>query len=217
MLRQRRERYPKVREPREVIWNLFLALVPVALGFLVAGLVRQDRERGKGISWPVAGPLLVIWLLFLPNTCYLLTEWRHYLETVATNPGMYFSTRHNAGALFQFLLISVFYIFYSGCGMVTFFLAIWPVDRVFHIAWWGKAIFFLLCSLGVYLGLVKRFNSWQIVHHFSDIVQSTLAAVARPEIDLLMLVFAGMLWITYVIFEIFMDGIEVRRRRLLAK
>lgn len=206
-----------MREPKDVIWNLFLALVPVVLGFLIAKYVRDQRDRRQPVSWIIVGPMLFVWLIFLPNTCYLLTEWRHFLEVVVTNPAVFLLARHDEQALFQFLSISVFYILYSGSGMLTFFLAIWPVDQVFKIPAWGKAIFFLLCSLGVYLGLVKRYNSWQVVHHSVDIVQSAFAAIAKPGVDLLMVAFAATLWVTYFIFEIFMDGLELRRRRLMAK
>ncbi len=203
-----------MRPVESVVWNLFLALIPVALGFLVARVVWEARAEKRPIPWLVAGPLLFLWLIFLPNTCYLLTEWRHYLETLLVRPRDYFDMRHDADYLFSFLEISLFYVFYSGCGLLTFFVSIWTVDRTFRVPLWGRAVFFLLCSLGVYLGLVKRFNSWQVVRHSGEIWQSIVAAVVRPELDLLIVGFAAALWVAYLAFEVFMDGLELRRQRM---
>ena len=80
-----------------LIWlstDLALAFVPVALAFGIAhglrrdilrrdilrrDILRRDILTARRIRWELWLPLLLVWLLFLPNTCYLLTEWRHYL------------------------------------------------------------------------------------------------------------------------------------------
>lgn len=206
-----------MRQPESVIWNLFLAFIPVVVGFLIAYVVGDARKRRARINWAIAAPLLFLWLIFLPNACYLVTEWRHFIDVVASNPNVFYAAKHGQQALFQFLLISTFYVLYSSSGMVAFFLAIWPVDRAFHVPWWGKGVLFVLCALGVYLGLINRFNSWQVARHFGPIMVSAIYAVSRPAIDILIVAFAAVLWFAYFLFEIFMDGLLLRRQKLLAK
>ena len=57
-----------------VLWNLFLAVVPVLLAFAIARGVRRERAAGGAVRWLLWGPLALLWLLFLPNSCELLTE-----------------------------------------------------------------------------------------------------------------------------------------------
>ena len=46
-----------------VLWNLFLAVVPVALAFLIARGVRRDRQAKRPVRWVLWGPLALVWLL----------------------------------------------------------------------------------------------------------------------------------------------------------
>ena len=78
-----------------VIWNLFLAVLPVVLAFVIARGARRDRQATGHVRWGLWAPLAFVWLLFLPNSCYLLTEWRHYLDTLTQSP--LFAQAHHGG------------------------------------------------------------------------------------------------------------------------
>ena len=54
-----------------LFWNLFLAWIPFLLALAMTGL---DRLRAPG--WLLA-PVSVVWLLFLPNAPYILTDFIH--------------------------------------------------------------------------------------------------------------------------------------------
>lgn len=195
-----------------IIWNIFLALVPVALGFFIARGLRAQKRAAKPISWPLWVPLLLVWLAFLPNTCYLLTEWRHYLE--ALGPGNVYSEAHASRAvLIDFLLMTSFYLLYTGSGLLTFFLAVWPLDRlarhrIGHWVWLLQALIFVLCALGVYLGLIPRFNSWDLLHpqRLFAILNTSLDVQERPLLLGFILGFGAILWLLYTLFDIWMDG-----------
>ena len=62
---------------------------------------------------------------------------------------------------------------------------------------------FLLCSLGIYLGRVHRFNSWDAVTHpgaLLDTLATRLAdPLARPEAIVTLLGLTGMLAIAYLV------------------
>ncbi len=203
-----------MRPLENVLWNLFLAAVPVALAFGIArGARREMRATGK-IRWGLWLPLALVWLAFLPNTCYLLTEWRHYLDTLVSNP-VYVQAQTNAEARVDFLLLTAFYVFYSGAGLLAFFLAIWPLDRLTRrrlgrVGGVARALIFPLCALGVYLGLMPagRFNSWDLLNAarlrvLLGVVSQTLA---RPHFLLFVLVAGAILWLLYALFDIWMDG-----------
>jgi uncharacterized membrane protein len=213
----------QLRDPEHVIWNLFLAVIPVLLAFFIARGMRGQKRAGGPISWVVWIVLLVVWLAFLPNTCYLLTEWRHYLVTLSSIP-LYFQAEVSREAFVDFLLMTGFYILYTGSGLLMFFLAVWPLDRLARRRlkgwiWPCQAAIFALCALGVYLGLLPRFNSWDLLHPYKLllILQTSLGVHQRPLLLGFIVGFAAILWLLYTLFDIWMDGaawrLHARRMR----
>ena len=203
-----------------VAWNLFLALVPVALAFVIARGVRRERQGAKPVRWGLWLPLAGIWLVFLPNSCYLLTEWRHYLETLTKSP-LYAQARGGGDARLDFFVITGFYLFYSGAGLLAFFLAVWPLDRLTRprLGRLGAALrplIFPLCALGVYLGLMRgRFNSWDLLNarRLEGVLATTAQIWQRPHLLVLIFVFGAVLWLFYALFDIWMDGLAWRLSR----
>ncbi len=193
-----------------VVWNIFLALIPVAVAWILVNEARRKRVVGEALSKRVAIPALLVWIAFLPNTCYLVTEWRHYLETITSNPSIFRLARHSPHYMLNFLMMTAFYAAYSGVGVITYFMAIWPIDRWLKPSRAIKAAFFFLCSLGVYLGLIRRLNSWDILHHPLHIVRDALVALSSPALGLLILGFGVALWALYFLFSLTVDGLRQR-------
>jgi uncharacterized membrane protein len=205
-----------MRPPANVAWNLFLALIPVMTALALVRLRR--RVRGRALRIGLTAALLIVWAAFLPNTCYLVTEWRHYFDAITATP-LYDRAHHSHLALAQFLALTFFYICYSGVGVIAFFLSIWPLDRLVRrrspaAAAACRAAGFVLCAIGVYLGLIHRFNSWDLVNRsgVDAIMRVTAQALSSHAIILLMAVFAVFLWISYWFFDVLMDGLRYRRR-----
>lgn len=209
-----------MRPVPNVIWNLFLAVVPVVLAFVIARGVRQERENTGTVQWLLWGPLAVIWLVFLPNSCYLLTEWRHYFETL-TQSQLYSQAHHSGDGRTDFFLVTAFYLVYSGAGLLAFFLAVWPLDRLTRprLGRLGAALrpaIFPLCALGVYLGLMRgRFNSWDLVSgtRVADLLATAVQVFQRPLLFASILLFGALLWLFYAVFDIWMDGVAWRLSR----
>lgn len=207
-----------LRDFHNVVWNLFLAVVPVVLAFVAAHGMRGQRRAGEPLTWALWLPLLLVWLVFLPNTCYLLTEWRHYIETLLTNP-VYFQAQRGRAGFIDFLIMTGFYLIYSGIGLLTFFLAVWPLDRLARRrlggwSWLLQGVIFVLCALGVYLGLIFRFNSWDLLHQekLREILATAMGVQGRPLLIGFLLGFGAILWILYSVFDIWMDGAAWRLR-----
>ena len=207
-----------------VLWNLFLAVIPVALAFVIARGVRRERAATGTVQWLLWGPLALVWLLFLPNSCYLLTEWRHYLTTL-TQSQLFAEAHHSGDGRVDFFLVTGFYLVYSGVGLLAFFLAVWPLDRLTRVrlGWLGAALrplIFPLCALGVYLGLMRgRFNSWDLLSasRLSELLATTAQVFQRPYLTGLILLFGAVLWLFYAAFDIWMDGWAWRLSRRHAR
>ncbi len=203
------------RPPIWVMWNLFLALIPVGLGYTIWGLI-QITPAGKRIR---ILPLLIIitltWLAFLPNSCYLLTEWRHYLSRITHSP-TYQHVNSDHAALFKLSTSALFYLIYSGMGLLCFTLAIRPIERACRIVGWTFPVlaypFFLVVSIGVYLGLILRFNSWEVITNPRPIFQAIARIPQNTSLTVAIVIFALLLWFTYEAIDLWADGIMERLR-----
>lgn len=188
-----------------------LAAVPVFLSYLLVFTARIRRRRYLRNTL-----LLVIgaaWLIFLPNTCYLLTEWRHLLYKLdAAN--LFLRSRAEPDLKPTIIIYTTAYLLYSAAGMLAFALAIRPIAKMMKRS--GKAIWpygvplFLLMSIGVYLGLVLRLNSWDVLNRPGDIWQSVLTILRRPSLFWLIAAFGGFLWLAYFLLDTLIDGLRTR-------
>jgi uncharacterized membrane protein len=143
-------------------WNLTLAAVPMLLAFVLF------RQRARtGVAWWVG---VAAFVLFLPNAPYVLTDIQHYAFDVA----MY---GHDQTVVRYTLL-------FAG-GMTAYVVAMWRatrfmVTRAVPVA--GVVVLNLLacalCSVGVYLGRVHRFNSWDIVRTPEAVVGAAFHALS---------------------------------------
>ncbi len=185
----------------------------MVLGYAVGEIGKQAFARRNLVLWSCLAILSGLWLAFLPNTCYLITEWRHFLELVDSR-NLSLRARTDRGLLFDINLWALFYLFFSGTGILLFTLAIRPVERLlrqWRVPFLLIAPFlFTLLSLGVYLGLIKRFNSWDLLARPGAIWTSVIAVPQRPMLVTSILIFALLLWGLYEAMDIWVDGVKER-------
>jgi uncharacterized membrane protein len=199
-----------------ILWNILLAVIPVVAAYLLAAGAGEYSLRPNGVTWLAWLPLALVWFAFLPNTCYLLTEWRHFLF----DP--YFTTwRLNADNSSAARLIvarqGLFFLIYSGIGVLCYTLAIRPIERLIRRAGVNPLLlappFFFLTSLGVYMGLIRRLNSWDIVGRPRIVWDIALHALTTPLLLEVITIFAVLLWLMYEIVDIWVDGVAQRLGR----
>lgn len=202
---------------RWVGWNSLLAIIPVALAYLIAWLTRRPGKHAGARNLLLAF-LGLCWLAFLPNTCYLLSEWRHFLPS-GHFFDLYFSWKEegNKEAIIRLMLITLFFYCYSTFGMLTFALAIRPLVRVVRSkglpAWLFGIPLFLLVSLGMYLGLMKRLNSWNLLNR-PALVWSKVAVLTHNAWDVWFITaFAAFLWLAFLVTDIWIDGFLLRVKK----
>ena len=142
-----REVYFDARGYRFMLWNLVLAWVP-----LVLGLGLYDRYR-RGASLVRLAPWALLWVLFLPNAPYMVTDFVHLSPNA--RPPLWFD-----GILFSG---------FAWTGLLLGFVSIYLVHAVARhrygprLAWYGVISLFALVSVGVGLGRFLRWNSWGVI------------------------------------------------------
>jgi uncharacterized membrane protein len=163
-------------------WNLFLALVPV---FFSGLLLKQRALNYKSIL------LLALWLLFLPNAPYLVTDIFHFEE------------RPPVPVWFDLMLVV------SGAwnGILLCMISLFRVERFLKTVCTPKLtgkimpLIIFLCGYGVYIGRYLRYNSWDVVTEPVGILRTSTHHIHHPfqnlNVWLFTFVFASFLGIIY--------------------
>lgn len=147
-------------------WNLFLALIPAVLS---VGLFRWANQRS--LLWWV---LAIVFLAFLPNAPYILTDVIHLVEEI----------QHTESLLINTLIIIPKYTLFILLGFGFYALALVNLGlylRRQEVSLWVMPTELLLHGLsavGVQLGRFDRFNSWDLVTHPMQVVIHTLQSLA---------------------------------------
>jgi uncharacterized membrane protein len=171
-----------------LIWNLFLAWIPMILGY---ALVRQLRHKAWS-SWTGIS-LTLAWLLFLPNSFYMVSDYIHLQDMVRSN------------VLFDSLTFTLFIL----NGLILGYTSLYMVQsqlrrrisRLQSEAFVG--VLLLLCSFAIYLGRDLRWNSWDVLINpagiLFDISERVIDPLAHPAAfvttSLFFIFLAGLYWV----------------------
>ena len=144
---------------RYLVWNLALAWIPLLLALV---LLAAYRRRAHWIELVAVGG---VWLLFLPNAPYMLTDIVHLGD------------RHK---LFDAVILGSFAFTALALGFASLLVVQVVVTRLAGATLgWAVAVSSLFAaSVGIYLGRVQRLNSWDVVQR-----PRTLWTIARLRLD----------------------------------
>lgn len=161
----------KVFKP--MIWNMKLSIIPIAIlfiGTILSFIFLIIASYNNVSAFAVIGYLVFIltvicWLLFLPNSAYLITElnlthrsmdrhdvpiWYDIISILSLSLSGIFNT------ILGITTIQLYYLVYFDPESITnnnkFFLNI------------SALIIIILVTIGIYLGRQVRFNSWDILN-----------------------------------------------------
>lgn len=171
-----------------LIWNLFLAWIPLGLAYLVEDMWHQRMIGKWGI---IAG--VSVWLLFFPNAPYLITDLMH-LKAAPDNLIWY-----DALMDFSFALAGLLTGFYSLLKVHHLVEKIWNSS----LAWIVVSGSLVLSSYGVYLGRFGRWNSWDIVTNPFSLVRYSVSNLHDPLAIKLTIVFSFAMLVIYGAFWLF--------------
>lgn len=149
----------------DLIWNMILALIAYDSAVLTVIFNKQKW------LYPL---LLTVWLVFYPNTFYMLTDLVHmtWVGDALWNP---VSMR-----LFMAFVPSILFGVY--CGVES-----WNILRErWKLTWWIDmlvvAALSYLSSLAIYIGRYDRLNSWDLVTRPQLVVQKLLETFQRERL-----------------------------------
>lgn len=144
-------------------WNLWLAWVALGLAVLLTRPFRLPLSRG--IRYFIG----ILWLLFLPNTFYIITDLIH----LRTTPGDF--------AWYDLIMLSSF----AWTGIMLGFTGLRLIHSHFQSLYgnsnanWIANTLIVLTSFGVYLGRFLRLNSWDVIKNPGDTLFSTVSGLSR--------------------------------------
>lgn len=169
-----------------LLWNLFLAWLPLGFAFLAAHTWKP--APGRNLWATIFG---LAWLVFFPNSPYILTDVIHLSGTL----------RQHYWIDFTLILTCAF----TGLivGFVSLFLMHSLVQRSSGAfkAWLFIAGVAALSGFGVYVGRFLRFNSWDLVLRPRSVFDSLTGWLADPQQHpsaYFPLLFAAFMFLSYV-------------------
>lgn len=138
-----------------MIWNLFLAWIALAITLWLERTV----QRNLWSSW-YALAVTFLWVIFLPNTFYMITDYIHIQEL-------------SAGQLLHGVFTFTAFVFN---GVLLGILSLYAVhlELLKRISARAAALLIglviLLSSFAMYIGRVLRWNSWDIIANPSSLL-----------------------------------------------
>ncbi len=147
-----------------LVWNLFLAFVPYFFSYSL--IMRPAWMENK---WKFAA-VFTSWLLFIPNSFYMLTDLFHLYDSAAV-PRWY-----DLLLILCFAWNALLMGILSVRHMEKLIHALWP----FRFEWLFVYPVMLLNATGIYIGRYLRFNSWDIVSNPFRLVADMLQILAHP-------------------------------------
>lgn len=145
-----------------LVWNLFLAAIPFFITFQLSS--RKKLHKYRLLLW------FGIWLLFLPNAPYIVTDFIH-LQHLKANI-LWLDT----------LLIGT----YALSGLLFYFISVRDMEELLHRHFQHRKIKYLLwvipflVGFGIYLGRFLRWNSWDILQRPYVLMQDIWGIIAFP-------------------------------------
>lgn len=173
-----------------MLWNLILAWVPLAL---VWALLSEIKNK----SWREPFPVLLTlgWLLFLPNSFYMVSDLLHLEPTGDIN----------------IIFDVVFFMSFIWNGLLAGFLSLRLVHEVLLARQKPRTAHYLIAgvllanSFAIYLGRSLRWNSWDVLASpfaiLFDVSERLINPLSYPQAFLTTTTFfmllGSMYWVIY--------------------
>ena len=155
-------------------WNIFLAFVPVFFAFIFK--IKSKEENVILSSKILLVIIFLIWLLFFPNSFYVITDFIHLGgEEFYYTLGMYSGWIYTENFIGYLTLVHIFLGAFIAVFMASYSLKImhhYFIDKYDKIIAFVILLgVFLLSSIGIYIGRFLRLQSWDVFRPFTVIRQ----------------------------------------------
>lgn len=148
-----------------LVWNLFLAWIPFVVSSILVKL--EDKFNSKVFNFS----MFFIWLLFFPNSPYILTDIIHLVDI-----------RDHVPIWYDLMLILSF----AWSGLLVGLVSLSQIHKILNKkmksfnSWLIIFLSIFLCSFGVYLGRYQRWNSWDLFTQPLTLVKGMILNMFEP-------------------------------------
>jgi len=159
-----------------MVWNLYLAAIPAVVAVLLF-----RRPNRPGVAW-FAG--FGVWLLFLPNAPYVLTDVVHLREDLLRSQ----SPTHTYAVLAT-------YAAFFAAGLVSYVVSLQLFRRFLREAISRRLVLpallivHALSIVAVYIGRFMRVNSWDVVFAPRAVLDSLLRVPHASSLAVFVIMF----------------------------
>lgn len=175
-----------------LLWNLALAYLPYMLSSKI-----KSTMPGTYTFYV----LLIGWLLFIPNSFYLLTDFVHL---------------HYSNSL-QYLFDAMILTCFTVAGFYAGIVSMLQIHALLEIKYSQKTcnyLIIILCyliSFGIYLGRILRFNSWDILSKPVALFWNILKSLLHIEAYLFTIVMGTLILLIYAFIYVILNKKTIRK------
>jgi len=173
-------------------WNTLLAVVPL---FFInkAEISGKQGKTGWSVLW------MILWLLFFPNSVYMVTDFIHIsgdkfmciveAEKYSQNMGVVYNADIIIWA--KLLVIGTGFIFSLFVGLESLHIFEQNIKKKFSnpARWPAVLTVALLSAIGVYIGRFLRFNSWDILLRPVKLLKQVVAELDVFSVQFIIILF----------------------------
>jgi uncharacterized membrane protein len=160
-------------------WNLFLAFIP----YWISNYLKKRKHLSlQQLPW------LAIWLLFIPNSPYLLTDLFHL------------HAREGIPLWLDLILV----ISFAMIGLVIFYRSLADIFHLLKTCFSETQLKLMMplvlwvITFGLYLGRYGRFNSWDAVQHPFRLIRRSATVLLHKDAMAFTCIFSIFLWLVYL-------------------
>lgn len=167
-----------------LLWNLFLAYIPYCISLIL-------MKQAKNLSKFKLILTLFIWLLFLPNAPYIVTDFIHLHPSQG-----------------NLIWLDIFILFtFSSTGIILAITSLTTVYKITSQHWNTKfANYFsisvtFLCGFGIYLGRFLRLNSWDVFTNPILVLKQSILSIKDPKNWFITFSFGSFLYLSFLLYK----------------
>ena len=172
-----------------IVWNLFLAFIPLFLSFWL--FLRRTKKRS--LLWWIG---FVAFISFLPNASYLLTDIIHLIAAIRAGYSIWITT----------LIFIPLHLLAIALGWEAYVVSL--INQGYYLKKQGAGKFIFssellthaLSAVGIFMGRFRRFNSWDLVTKPNILLASTIDDLTTKKpllvIAITFIVLTTLYWLT---------------------
>lgn len=160
------------------IWmtlNTALAVFAVVCGWIVL------KAKSKIVKMIFS----IMWILFLPNTIYILSDIIHFILQLSSAGNM------------TIVALSLQYLLLMSIGILSFVYGVYPLEKLLRLKRFKITeiysyiiIFNFIIIFGAFLGRVHRLNSWDVFINPSTVIDGIKYTIFSFELMISVLIFS---------------------------